>query len=322
MLFLSWLGCAADCSELAFADHGVVGQGTAQTLEVRRQDASVPMDGRLERTGAGFVWTPAVPWDPRGTYVAQCGDETAVRDAVEQSPQQVPELLSIGPDTERIPANHLKFTLRFSERMRGGPELWDSVHLIDGDAPVPLAFREHPLWRDDQRQLTLLLHPGRQKTDIPFAVDLAPILVPGQVVRVVVEGLRSFDGGALARTERAYTVVDADRTRPDPAQWRLTVHATGAQLQFDEPMDAQIAADVLELVGPQGAVDGAWRLDSGDTRAVLDADLGPGTYTLAVSPELLDLAGNSPWRLFDGHQQEVELPQDAVPSSLTAELAE
>jgi hypothetical protein len=89
-----------------------------------------------------------------------------------------PSITAIHPGTDRLPANHLKFYLHFSQPMQQGVFQRHCALLDQNGKPVVEPFRETELWSADRKRLTLWLHPGRQKTGVNLNDEFGPVLQP------------------------------------------------------------------------------------------------------------------------------------------------
>ncbi len=163
------------------------------------------------------------------------------------------------------------------------------------------------LWDRDQRRLTLIFHPGRLKRGVGPHDVMGPPLREGRSFRLEVSaGLVDAQGFPLReRFEKLYRVGAADRTSPDPATWGLaSPSGTRSPVRLDLP-EAMDHALMLRLVtvedGGGGVVRGEAALFGDERRwSFTPADAWrPGRYAIVIQPALEDLAGNTPFRLFD-----------------------
>lgn len=285
-----------------------------RTLLVLREPARSPVAGRYVREGDTLRFTPVVPFSPGERYrieLHEAGAELRVQTLeIPAEAPSVPAVAAVFPSVARVPANQLKFTARFATPMhvrRDGMGPWGLVDVGTGER-VPAAFREQPLWNLDRNAVTLLVHPGRVKRDIPFADGLGAVLVEGRTYEIRVgPGVESASGGQLpSGVVKRFTVGPADHERPRPEDWTVEApRAPGAPvvLRFDEPMDQATTVAAFAVTGEHGStVAGQFALREAERELAFQPDSSwlPGSYTLAIVDRVEDLAGNTPDRLFDG----------------------
>lgn len=216
---------------------------------------------------------------------------------------------AIYPSARQLPENVLRFYVHFSAPMRA-KDIHARVHLYDDSGgEVRLAFVEvpHGLWDPAQQRLTLFLHPGRIKRGVGPNRTLGAPLRAGARYRLVIDAeARDATGQPLAvATEKVFDVVAADRTSPEPDDWRLvppTSRDSGVALVFPEPLDHALLQRWIGVIGPDDrSVQGSVRIDDDERRWTFTpaAPWRKGSYTVRVHPALEDLAGNTVQRLFD-----------------------
>jgi hypothetical protein len=209
------------------------------------------------------------------------------------------------PSTDLLPDNQLKFYVFFTAPMRRG-EAWQHIHLLDQDGKaVDLPFLEldQELWDRDYQRLTVLFDPGRIKRGLLPLEEVGPAIEEGKLYTLVVDrDWRDARGAPLeAGYRKPFRVGPADRTPPDPAQWRLIAPKAGTSdalvVNFPKPMDYAL---LLRLLGVSD-VDGTATVDREETewRFVPIRPWKAGEYQMVVDTTLEDLAGNRIGRPFD-----------------------
>jgi hypothetical protein len=207
------------------------------------------------------------------------------------------------PSTDLLPDNQLKFYVFFSAPMRRG-EAWLHIHLLDQKgAAVDLPFLEQELWDRDYQRLTVLFDPGRIKRGLLPLQEAGPAIEEGKQYTLVVDRDWQDARGAPLQEEfrKPFRVGPADRTPPDPAQWRLSAPQAGTSdalvVDFPKPMDYALLLRLLDVSGVAGAVS----VDRQETewRFIPSQLWKPGEYRLVVDTALEDLAGNHIGQAFD-----------------------
>lgn len=289
-----WIGTDAEGHVVASA---VLPDG--RSLRVMRGDGA-PIAGRTTWSDGVLTFRSASPAGRAATYRAS----SAAGAAVLHTPAVVAEPVEVsflGPDV--LPCNALKLYVDFSAPVRPDPVLLSRVALVDlttGEEVARPAFHEIPLWSPDGTRLTLLFHPGRQKTDIGFAAGLGPVLREGHRYRVVLgRGLVSVDGAAIPPAGFVFTAGPRDAVPPDPARWTVSYGGDGLVVTLDGPLEPVLAARAFRLVGPEGPVGARFWLDGSRLFVRPEGPIPAGARLEQVEP-VEDLAGNVPGRRFDG----------------------
>jgi hypothetical protein len=211
----------------------------------------------------------------------------------------------IYPTAGLLPDNQLKFYVHFSAPMSRG-EAWQHIRLLDQTgAAVDLPFLEvnQELWDREYRRLTILFDPGRIKRGLVPLADVGPAIEEGKQYTLVIDrSWRDARGAALvSEFRKPFRVGPADRTPPDPNQWKLTAPKAGTSealvVTFPEPLDYALLMRLVEVEGVPGKV----RVDRNETewRFTPEQPWKPGAYRLKVDTSLEDLAGNRIGRAFD-----------------------
>ena len=285
--------------------------GQAYTACVAREE----LDRYATETGASFAWP--------GHAVELADPVMWLVMASTVTEQVVPQVTNVWPSANVVPANLLRFYVTFSEPMQER-DVATKVRLVDDqgrvidDALVPIPGG---LWDARSTRLTLFIHPGRIKRGVGPNERLGPVLEAGRAFELVVDGaLESRTGVPLGSdVRRRFEVRGSDRTLPDFESWRLSEapDSTGGNdpvtVVFDEPLDrAQLETAVSVERATSG---GTFASVEGQVVVAEDgmswsfrpkADWSSGRYRVVVSPTIEDLAGNSPFRLFDVETDDVE----------------
>lgn len=218
-----------------------------------------------------------------------------------------PVLTAIHPSAHKLPANHLKFYLYFSQPMRQGVFLDHCRLLDDHNQPVTEPFRETELWNEDGTRLTLWFHPGRQKTGVNLNVDLGPIVQPRHHYTLVISGKWPSAAGIPLGSDvmKPFDTTERATARLDIGSWKIIAPAAGTKepldVRFPAPLDHALLQRCLRVVNDDGKVVAG---DSRTTSAeqawlfVPKEPWYPGNFTLEVESILEDLAGNSLARPF------------------------
>lgn len=224
--------------------------------------------------------------------LAVCDEEASVR---------------IEPNVEKVPANHLKFYLHFSEPMERG-EAFRYLRLVEVNgggkeiAEVPEPFREVELWDETFTRMTLWFHPGRQKPGVNLNVDIGPILEEDRHYRLEISsGWKTESGSKLGGSlGKVFGAAERDVEQPDPARW-------GSGYRVDTDGRTMILIHTGETLDPESARRRIQVFVEGDTMAfeVRNNQLAffppkkIESFRVVIDPRLEDLAGNSVARPFN-----------------------
>jgi len=225
--------------------------------------------------------------------LAVCEEEASVR---------------IEPYVEKVPANHLKFYLHFSEPMERG-DAFRFLRLIEINdsgkelAEVPEPFREVELWDETFTRMTLWFHPGRQKPGVNLNVEIGPILEEGKTYRLEISPDWKTEsgaklGGALAKTIEA---AEPDSEQPDPTAWGsgYGINARGQSvilIHTGETLDPESARRRIQIFIEGKAMEFDVRSNQ---LAFVPPQKKVDSFRVVIDPRLEDLAGNSVARPFN-----------------------
>jgi hypothetical protein len=219
-----------------------------------------------------------------------------------------PAITAIHPGTDRLPANHLKFYIHFSQPMQQGVFLRHCALLDQNGKPVVEPFRETELWSADRKRLTLWLHPGRQKTGVNLNDEFGPVLQPARRYTLVISGEWPSDEGSPlgAPVRKHFTAVDRASAQLDVSSWRLTAPSAGTstplEVRFPAPLDHALIERSLRVTDSKGApVAGEGHATNHDHgwRFTPDRPWADTAHQLLADAVLEDLAGNSLARPFE-----------------------
>jgi hypothetical protein len=281
---------------------------------------AVALAGTYSLNNSQLRFRPSLPLLPGQSYTARLElpgvSLRAEHRTAASAPAAAPKLLAIYPTSDRLPANHLKFYLVFSEAMESGTFL-QHCRLVDARGrEVEAPFRETELWSPDGRRLTLWFHPGRQKTGVNLNVEFGPVLTEGEEYRLVIDGRwRSARGAPLGsdvtKTFRAITPLHEQLIARD---WKIHAPAAGTReplrVVFPHPLDWATLHRMLRVASATGEVAGAIAVERGEQewRFVPEKPWSSGPHELRVGTAIEDHAGNSLARPFEVNLQQRALP--------------
>jgi hypothetical protein len=286
--------------------------------------SELPMLGTQASAGADLVFTPRFGLQPGVTYRVEFrGREPATATFQLEPPRTgAASVEQVYPSAAELPENQLKLYLHFATPMARG-EIYRHVHLLDAQGrQIEQPFLElgEELWDRQLRRFTLLFDPGRVKRDLVPNREVGAPLVAGRSYTLLIDAkLRDAAGRALqAEYRKRFTVRAADRSSPDPQQWRVLAPARSSRvalvLTFPEPLDHGLLQRCISVQDASGAViAGEVKVDRDEQRWQFEprAVWQEGEYRIRIDPALEDLAGNRIGRLFDADIIEGESRESA-----------
>jgi hypothetical protein len=209
----------------------------------------------------------------------------------------------ITPSGRAVPANLLRIEVHFDRPLPAVP-LKNIVLRDAAGRPIPDALLDIGLPDRDERNLVVLMHPGRVKNGVGPNLAIGPALHEGDDVTLEVDDPR------LARPLRRSWHVGAPRAaRIMPAAWKVAAPAAGGKaplvLALPAPINASAAALIAVADADGNRVAGRALLVSGETqwRFVPAAPWRAGSYQVRIHPALEDPAGNRLCAPFEAREQ-------------------
>lgn len=270
-----------------------------------------PMLGAYERRGDELIFRPRFPLEAGRLYRAYFGKGAATfteHRVAKPAAGQVPVVVKIYPTADVLPANVLRFTIHFSEPMRGGPEIFRQIEILDEDGKkVQDPWLLDEIWDDSDQVLIIYIHPGRIKWGVLLREELGPVFLPGKNYSLVLRGtLQAANDEKLGKDYvKKFRTLPEDRTRIELGQWKVKSPAAQSKeplaIQFGKVLDHK-AARFLTVEDAQGKlVFGTFTMAAdGRSCSFRPAQAWQNQqYTLKVNGRLEDVAGNTPLRPFD-----------------------
>ena len=180
-----------------------------------------------------------------------------------------PRVALVQPSGPEVPANLLRFSIRFEAQVEG-PMLRRLALLRADGMQIQEPFLEQELWSPDGKLLTVLMHPGRVKSGLIAHDERGPILSPGEDVTLALDG----------HPIKQWRVGPANAVGPALSAWKISAVRVGSRqpivVTLNKPIDGR-DADYLAIA------------DERDRRVAGRAQLANGESTWTFIP-------NSPWR--------------------------
>ncbi len=291
------------------------------------------MLGSYEVTGKAIVFRPRFPLVAGLPYTVRFdvfrleqGTSIETMVTLPKTPGVATTVVAhVYPSGEDLPANQLKFYLDFSEPMSTG-DAYKHIRLLDDsgrEVQRPFLVTAHELWDTRRQRFTLILDPGRIKRGLRSNLEDGAPLITGRRYRLMIDrDWRDGDGDPLREPfEKAFRVIEADRTAPNPQAWRLTAPAAGTtdplRIELNEPLDRALLEDMLLVYDERSQlVAGQVEISAAETQWLFRPrePWHRGHQIVLVSTKLEDRAGNNLRRLFDEEASASVSPSSSAPS--------
>jgi hypothetical protein len=272
------------------------------------------MLGAYERRGDSLVFVPRFPLQPDKTYRVHATGPDGKGATVDYKVPARPaapraDVVMLWPTPDVLPANQLRFHIQFSRPMRGGPDIFKQIQLLDADGnEIFDPWLPDELWSEDDTMLTLLIHPGRIKWGVLLRCLLGPVLEPDRGYTFVIKAeMLDADGRKLAKESRKKFRTSAeDRVRIELSAWKLAAPKAGTAealtVNFGKTLDHLSAERFLKVVDAKGqpvAGKGESARDGKSWKFTPAAKWTAQDYNVVVDDRLEDTAGNTPRTAFD-----------------------
>jgi len=271
------------------------------------------MFGKYEREGNALTYSPRFPLTAGAVYRASLkvkGSEATLDHRVPMlAAKAPPKIIKIYPTADVLPANHLRFYIYFDRPMRGGKELFKHLVILDekgNEVDEPWLVDE--IWDEVNNCLILYIHPGRIKWGVELRELMGPVLYEKRNYSLVVRGAwTDLEGNKIGKdTVKKFSTTAEDRVRIELSDWKLTAPKAGTNdplaLTLPKSVDYRSLQTGLTVTNAKNEIiPGTVAVGKGE-KSWLFRPTQPwqaGSFGVNVSPDLEDVAGNTPLRPFD-----------------------
>jgi hypothetical protein len=299
------------------APAGAPAAGWASIFSVYAAAGDVPpLLGTYTVEQGTLIFRPNFPIAPGVRYraVFRAPGASPVEKAFDGPPKETTPLarvVQIYPSGNILPSNELRLYIYFSAPMSRGVAA-QYMHVLDEKGKVlqgaeSVFLRSQELWDPAFQRLTMTFDPGRIKRGLTSNQNIGPPILEGKQYTLVID--REWpDARAVPMVEgfrKSFRGGPAQRTPPDPKQWRLTTPKAGTSdavaVSFPTPMNYPLLQRMLQVSGPQGQVAGSVVIgrEESEWRFTPREAWKSGDYKLVVNTGIEDLAGNHVGQAFD-----------------------
>lgn len=209
--------------------------------------------------------------------------------------------VEVHPSGATVPENLLRIELRFREPQRL-PFDTRRLQLVDSTGtPITNSLLDLALPDAEGRRITVLLDPGRVKTDVGPNLSAGRALQEGSTVRLMVANTSPGEPPVF----KQWTVTSFDVEVLRPELWHLRIPRIRSNDALVVNMHQPISSSGERFIAvrdPAGLrVSGRISLEDGDTvwRFTPSRSWQKGTYALVTHPDLEDPAGNRSCAAFE-----------------------
>lgn len=271
------------------------------------------MLGKYERAGNELTFTPRFPLSTGATYRASLRAAGSTSSLDYRIPavaaQAPPRVVKIYPTADVLPANHLRFYIYFDRPMRGGTELFKHLAILDDkgkEIDEPWLIDE--IWDEENNCLILFIHPGRIKWGVELRELMGPVLYEKRSYTLVVRGeWTDLEGNKIGKdTIKKFRTTPEDRVRVELSDWTLAAPKAGTRdavaLTLSKSVDYRSLQTGLTVMNAKGQIVAGAIAIGKDEKSWSFTPAQPwqaGPHCVTISPDLEDVAGNTPARPFD-----------------------
>ena len=283
-------------------------------LDPETKKAGPAMIGDYQRAGDSLQFRPRFGVEPGRTYRAVFGPvegpvvtkdyHVALRNGGALS-----SVVKIYPTADVLPANVLRFTIHFSQPMRGGKEIFNQIEILDADGNVVNdAWLLDEIWDETGQVLIIYIHPGRIKWGVILRDVFGPVLYPDRTYTLVVRGsMLDANGQKIGKdyTKKFRTTAE-DRVRINLSDWKIEAPKAGTNLplvlSFPKSLDHNSLSKLLTVKDAKDNLVASTISPSKDEKSWSFTPARPWEsqeYRVVVDSKFEDVAGNMPQRPFD-----------------------
>ncbi len=278
-----------------------------KSIQVHLVDHPAMILGEFKSAPTGLTFYPLIPFTQGLVYQVVFQSKPISQIRIPESNTVAPVVNTIYPIQDTLPANLLKFYIRFSSPMQAG-EVIQYIRLIKNETDtLSEVFMDlsNELWNADRTQLTLWLNPGRIKRGLQPHDQLGPPLEPQNHYQLLILGeWRDMHGKKLNQIhEKSFYTSGRDTLSPDLDHMVcIVLNSQEIEVLFPEPLDHELLYHTFAVVDAQddNLVEHAEPNEEGTSlRLKIKAPNLTKRYRLKLESRLEDLAGNNMNRLFD-----------------------
>ncbi|MEP1035638.1 hypothetical protein [Ekhidna sp.] len=253
---------------------------------------------------------------------SQLSEQAVYSDIVSFVPPKTtrPEITSVIPNLEIVPANLLRFYVYFSAPM-GLENPYDFITIEDSNGKVlvdPFVIVPEGLWNIDRTRLTLLLHPGRIKQGVGPNMTEGDILRAGNDYTLKINSIwKGASGEPLKESfSRAINATNPLRKAINVNLWALKAEQKQIgilTIVTDHPLDQPLAKRMLYIVNKEGKIlPSQVEFTSPEEVKILWRPDGSKELELHIDHRLEDVCGNTPLYAFDLEEGTRSEPADEI----------
>lgn len=303
-------------------DHNFSFEEWTSFFNVKTNPNSPPVLGEYKIVNNHLAFYPKFLPDPKIRYFvtfsypnlsnvlsSEISEQASYTDVVSFEPPETtrPEVTSVIPKLDIVPANLLRFYVYFSAPM-GFENPYDYIKIEDKDGNElinPFVIIPEGLWNIDRTRLTLLLHPGRVKQGVGPNMIEGDILRAGNFYTLKIHSEWKGSSGEPLKENFSLPINASNPLRKAINVNIWALKATQDQIGIltivtDHPLDQPLAKRMLYIMNKEGKIlPSQVEFVSPEEIRVLWRPDGSKELELHIDPRLEDVCGNTPLYAFD-----------------------
>lgn len=255
------------------------------------------------------IFKPLVPFDIETPYTLVYQEQLFEFQIVSDDASRKLQVTSVYPSTNEVPANILKWYIRFSKPVNP-VKIYDHIQFLDDEnQPIDRSILKlgAPLLSPDGMLLTVWIEPGRQKRDLGPNQHLGSVFEPSSRYTLLIDNtLKDATGLAIDHSyNHTFSTLQSDRVKPSIGDFVAGSIKAKTQLPLivkcAEHLDYGSLIDAFSIYHNDQLVSGETHFDYQLATIIFVPDVNwkIGKYTLIFESQLEDLAGNNLNQLFD-----------------------
>lgn len=280
-----------------------------------------PILGKIKRTKDSLIFTPLVPFSKISKYTFVVDQDIYYCEPALPEDYTFLMVDHVFPSKTHWPSNTLKFHIAFNKPVNT-TNIYDHISVLDdqGNKLNRILLDLGQAITDAQQTLvTIWIEPGRQKRDLGPNIILGPPFEINKSYKLVIDSsLKDKSGVPMAKKRiKEIVIVEPDRIQPNPEKWNLKIpHRNSLEpliIYPDEVLDYKSALSGINIINPSKEVQGILSYNDEQSFITFHPDLPwkKGNYIVEINPDIEDLSGNSPRRLFDNDLNKIT-PEEVI----------
>ena len=294
-----------------------VSQELITTLKILQGDQTTNQDilsttgilGTITKDKQTTTFKPLVPFNTNTSYTLLLNNEAFVFNIQPEIDTPAFQVSGIYPNTKEVPANVLKWYIRFSKPVNP-VKIYDHITFLDEVGnPINRSILNlgAALLSQDGTLLTVWVEPGRQKQLLGPNLELGSVFTPHTKYSLhIANTLKDKQGKALVQSiTHQFKTTRPDKKKPSLEEWEIIKPQANLRnalrIKTKDNLDYGSFLDAFSIHYKGEITEGTLTWDS--TKKLIEfmpiKIWNKGSYTIHLKETLEDVAGNNLVHLFD-----------------------